>query len=164
MKFVLVAVYMMVMAGCATYSSTYAYRALNDNCNCEEYQSRDKEQRITYRFRATYNMRRGISTTIEIEFTNNSRDTLFLDGGAAKISSRNISYQYNDKLVPLPEIFILPSRSDVVRMVGNDVSGTDDWNKIAGEQLTLTLQGIRLGDHTIKSQRVTFIPENPKLR
>lgn len=154
----------MMFAGCATFTATYSYRAQNDNCNCEEYRIRDKERGIVYRFRAHYKMRRGISTTIEIGITNNSSDTLFLDRGSAKISSRNVSYQYNNKLVPLPETFILPSHSDEVRMVGSDVSGEEDWNKIAGEQLTLTLQGIRLGDRTVASQRVTFIPENPKLR
>jgi hypothetical protein len=163
MKRVLVTMCMMI-AGCATFTSTYSYRAINDNCNCEEYRSHDKERRILYRFRAYYNMRGGIHTTIEIEITNNGNDTLFLDNGAVKISSKNISYQYNNKLVPLPHLFIEPSHSDVVRMVGSDISGTDDWNKIAGEQLTLTLQGIRLGERPVASQRVTFIPVNPKLQ
>ena len=164
MKYILTIVCAMAIAGCATFTSTYAYRVLNDNCNCEEYRSYDRALKIAYRFRAHYNMQRGFKTTIEITFTNNSRDTLFLDGGSAKISSHNISYQYNNKLVPLPGTFILPSHSDEVRMVGSDVSGEEDWNKIAGEQLTLTLQGIRLGDRMVTTQRITFVPENPKLR
>ena len=152
-----------MIAGCASTSSTFFYRVATDNCNCEEYRISDKEHKIDYLFRARYKMQRGIITTIEVEFTNRSRDTLFLDQGTVKISSRNVPYQYNDKFVPLPHTMILPSRSDVVIMTGSDVSGIDDWNKIAGEQLTLTLQGMRLGERALPQQLVTFIPTNPKL-
>jgi hypothetical protein len=108
-------------------------------------------------------MRNGLQTTIEIEVINTSNDTLFFDLGTAKISSRNISYQYNNKFIPLPHITIPPFHSDIVRMTGSDVSGVDDWNKIAGEQLALTLQGLRLGEKSLKSQQVTFAPMNPKI-
>lgn len=162
MRYVFVTV-CLVIGGCATFTSTYSYRALNEDCNCEEYQTQDKDRKITYHFRAHYNMHGGVNTTIEIEITNNGDDTLFLDAGSAKISSRNISYQYNNKLVPLPHLFIEPSHSDVVRMVGSDISGTDDWNKIAGEQLTLTLQGMRSGNRPVAAQHVTFVPTNPRL-
>lgn len=119
---------------------------------------------MEYRFRAHYKMRNGLQTTIEIEVINNSNDTLYFDLGTAKISSRNISYQYNDKFIPLPHMIIPPFHSDIVRMTGSDVSSEDNWNKIAGEQVSLTLQGIRLEERSISPQTVTFIPENPKIK
>ncbi|MBI4548680.1 MAG: hypothetical protein HY707_11910 [Ignavibacteriae bacterium] len=155
--------YLMVMAGCSTTITTYPYLAITNNCNCEEYSTVDKEYNIEYRFRAHYRMDKGVFTGIKVEITNHSKDTLFLDGGAVKISSRNVSYQYNDKFLPLPALTILPRRSDVLEMAGKDPSETNDWHKIAGEQLTLTLKRLRLGEHEIKAQTVTFVPKNPKL-
>jgi hypothetical protein len=109
-------------------------------------------------------MDKGIITTIEINFVNHSRDTLFFDLAAVKISSKNITYRYNDKFVPLPHLIILPSRSDLVTMSGNDITQRDDWNKIAGEQMAVTLKGLRLGEQILPEQTVTFIPENPKMK
>ena len=106
----------------------------------------------------------GIATTIEIQFTNHSRDTLFFDLATVRISSRNIAYRYNDKFLPLSHPAILPSHTDVVTMSGNDLTQQDDWNKIAGEQLTVTLKGLRLGERILPDQTVTFIPENPKMK
>jgi hypothetical protein len=152
------------MTGCAGAPATYIYHAMNDGCNCEEFTAHDRMNRITYIFRARYRMEEGISTSIVVHILNLSSDTLFLDQGTARISSRNINYQYNNKSVPLPRLIIEPQGSDVVEMTGRDISGDEDWNKIAGEQLTLTLLGLRLGDHFIPQQVVTFIPENPKLQ
>ena len=163
MRCKLVVIGLIVFAGCGTISSVYTYRVMTGNCNCEEYRTADKVHNVRYLFRAHYRMNHGIVTSIEVEIMNRSRDTLFLNQGTAKISSRNISYQYNDKSLPLPHLVILPSGSDVVYMTGSDISGSDDWNKIAGEQLTLTLQGIRLGERMIAPQQVTFVPVNPKI-
>ena len=153
-----------IVGGCASVPTMYPYRVVTDNCNCEEYQTTDNKHKIDFQFHAQYMMDHGIITSIGVKIINRSSDTLFLDQGSVKISSRNVSYQYNDKFIPLPHLLILPVSSDTVTMTGSEVSGGDDWNKIAGEQLTLTLQGIRLGDHTLSEQQVTFIPENPKLR
>jgi hypothetical protein len=109
-------------------------------------------------------MNHGIITTIEIEFINESEDTLFLEAGTARVSSRNISYQYNNKHVPLPHLVVMPSHSETVKMEGSDISGKDDWNKIAGEQIVVSVQGIRLNDRKIAAQQVTFVPENPMLK
>lgn len=155
---------MVAISGCSATRSTYSYRAVTDNCNCEEFKLRDKQSRIEYLFRARYRMEGGVITNIEINITNHSRDTLFFDLAAVKITSRNVSYRYNDKFVPLPHIVILPSRSDIVTLSGSDLTGKDDWNKIAGEQLTLTLKGLRLREHLLSEQTVTFIPENPKMK
>ena len=155
---------MLLISGCSALRSTYSYRAITDDCRCEEFKLNDKQHKIDYRFRAHYKMDGGIVTTIEIEFINHSRDTLFFDLTVVKISSRNITYRYNDKFLPLPHSVILPSHADVVTMSGNDLTQQDDWNKIAGEQLTVTLKGLRLGERVLSEQTVTFVPENPKMK
>ena len=176
MKYIIIALAMLALAGCGSTRpagsspptpsarETYTYRAVNDNCNCEEYRTQDRDRGIGYKFRASYKMNHGIITTIEIEFINDSHDTLFLETGTARVSSRNIAYQYNNKHVPLPHLVVAPSRSETVKMEGSDISGKDDWNKIAGEQIVLTLQGIRLSDRKVAAQHVTFVPENPMLK
>ena len=106
----------------------------------------------------------GILTSIEIQFFNSSTDTLFLNVASVRVSSRNISYQYNDKFVPLPSIQIAPNRSDVVTLSGRDINGEDGWHKIAGERLSVTIKGVRLGRIQMSEQEVRFVPENPNLR
>ena len=150
-----------IWSGCA--GSGYAYRAVTDNCNCDEFRAKDERNNIEYRFRARYRMDHGIVTTIEIGFMNKSNDTLFLDPGVVKISSRNIDYRYNNKFIPLPILILPPGSSDDVIMTGTDTSEDDDWNKIAGEQLKITIKGLRLGFNTLGQQSVVFIPVNPKL-
>ena len=152
-----------VVAGCGAAPSMYSYRVITEDCNCDEFRKADGKNNIEYVFRASYTMDHGISTTINVLLLNKSRDTLFLDGDTVRISSRNVSYQYNDRFVPLPHLIIPPFSSDFVRMTGREVNSEEDWNKIAGEQLTLTLQGLRLGDVSIPPQQVTFIPDNPRL-
>jgi len=152
-----------IIAGCAG-GTEYLYRISTDGCNCTEFHLRNESAGITYVFRGTYRMDHGVMTNVEVEFQNRSRDTLFLDPGAVRITSRNIQYRYNDKFIPLPELIILPSHSDVVHLNGSDPSQTNDWNKIAGEQLMVTLRGILLGRKELQEQTVTFVPENPKLK
>ena len=151
------------MAGCMTTGHIYPYRAVSENCNCEEYWVADKQNKVGYLFQAHYRMEDGIVTSIEIKFVNNSIEPLRLDRGAVKVSSRNISYQYNDKFIPLTSMTILPNQSDVVQLTGREVSAKDDWNKIAGERLTVTIKGIRVGDRELPEQSASFVPENPKL-
>ncbi len=150
-------------AGCSGSLSSYAYRALTDDCDCEEYIITDKPYDVEYRFRAGYKMEKGVVTTIRIEFRNGSKDTLFLDPGVVKISSRNISYQYNNKFLPLPHLVIPPSGSDNVVLTGSDITQEDAWNKIAGERLTITIKSMRLGNKTLSQRAVVFVPVNPKL-
>jgi hypothetical protein len=153
----------LILGGCAGSRSGYIYRATTDNCNCEEYQINDGKNKIHYRFRAHYKMDHGIVTTVEIEFINRSDDTLSLDPVVVRIASRNISYRYNNKFIPLPLLVILPGESENVILTGTDTSQQDDWNKIAGEQLTITLQGLRLGESELSRREVVFVPENPRL-
>lgn len=149
--------------GCTGSYTVYPYRAATNNCNCEEYRVSGSRDRVEYRFRAQYTMDNGIVTSIEIEFTNNSgTDTLMFEHSAVKISSRNVSYQYNDKFLPIPLSTIPPRHSDHVTLNGREVTGVEDWNKIAGEQLTITIKGLRLREKELPQQSVVFIPMNPK--
>ncbi len=142
-------------------ASSYLYFATTNNCQCTEFRAMDRQ--IEYRFRAHFQMRDGISTEIEIEFLNASSDTLYLTSATARVSSRNIPYQFNDKFVPLPPLVIHPHGSNIITLSGNDVSGQDDWHKIAGEQITVTVKGMRLGWNELALQEVKFVPTNPYL-
>ena len=153
---------LIVLAGCSTSRIAYPYLAATDNCHCLDFHVHDGK--IDYLFHASYRMDDGVLTTVDITFTNrSSRDTLFTGLGSVKVSSRNITYQYNDRFLPLPILTINPRSSNIVHLSGRDISGEDDWHKIAGEQLTVTIKGVRLGDATLRPQEVDFIPENPKL-
>src|SRR6266850_1031738 len=159
-EFLGTAITILSVSGCASVGAlSYPYVAITNNCRCTEYRS--MEGRLEYRFRANYRMQGGIVTSIEIEFVNSSNDTLSLNVGSVKVSSRNIPYQYNSKFVPLPPIEVTPHSSEIVRLTGRDVSGEDDWHKIAGEQLTISIKGIRLGKSEMPMQEVAFVPENP---
>ena len=161
MKYVLTILFSLFLAGCAAGPTVYPYLASNDNCNCEEY--RITLYNIEYTYRAHYRMEMGFSTLIEIEFNNRSNDTLSLEYASVRVSSRNVSYQYNDKFVAMPVIIIPPGRSDMIQMKGNSRDTNENWNIIAGEQLTLTTRGIRLGSKMLPEMSVVFIPVNPKL-
>lgn len=143
-------------------TTTYAYRITNDGCNCEEYTASEAE--VEYRFRANYRMDTGILTSIEIEFENESDDTLYFDRGTLRIASRNVKYQYNNKFIPIGDIVVPPHDSYSMPLQGKEITDRDNWHKIAGEQLSLTLRGLRLGDRQLKEQTVNFIPENPNFR
>jgi len=146
-------------SGCApTY---YPYRAITNECNCEQYSIR--EENVEYLFHARYRMDGGVASEIDITLLNLSNDTLSLDLGAARVTSSNVAYQYNDKFLPLPIIQIKPHESDSIKLIGRDLSGKNDWLKIAGERLSVVLKGIRLGTRELPPQTVTFIPQNPKL-
>jgi hypothetical protein len=147
------------LSGCSSY---YAYRAVNEDCNCEEYILHDGA--IEYRFHAEYEMHDGVATTIEIELFNGSNEKLSLDLAEAKVSSRNIAYQYKDKFLPLPSLTVGPHSSDVVKLKGKEISGEDNWHEIAGERMTVTIKGLMLGQNILKEQNITFVPVNPKLK
>lgn len=144
---------------------TFDYTASNDDCHCKEYKVVDK-MGVEYVFTAKYHVDNSVATTLVIEFKNTSaKDSLRLDPGVVKISSRNVAYQHNDKFLPLPDMRVGPGRSDRLELNGRDVqSGTDEWNKIAGEQLTVTIKGMRLGRRTLVEQTVTFVPDNPRMK
>lgn len=144
--------------------STFGYLVQNDDCRCEEYATTDPKSPVHYRFRASYRMEEGFITSINIRFENRGADTLFLDPGAVMVSSRNVDYQYNNKFIPLPDMVVPPGESEELDLDGKEVTSSPTWRKIAGEQLTLTLKGLRFGGKTLEKQVVRFVPENPMLR
>lgn len=149
-----------LLAGCAP--AIYPYFVADDGCNCVDYSRRDGP--VEYLFHAQYRMSDGVDTKLGITFINRSNDTLTLDLALIRITSRNISYQYNDKFIPLPPLHIAPHERDSVLLAGRDVSGNDDWHVIAGERLKVTIRGVKVGGRSMQEQDVTFVPENPKLR
>jgi hypothetical protein len=144
--------------------STFDYLVQNEECRCEEYTTSDRKYPVGYRFRASYRMEEGFITSISVRIENRGTDTLFLDPGSVMVASKNVDYQYNNKFIPLPDMVIPPGESQDLDLDGKEVTAAPSWRKIAGEQLTLTLKGMRLGEKTLAKQVVTFVPENPMLR
>lgn len=145
-------------------NDVFDYEAANEDCQCKEYEVKDGRG-VEYTFRANYKVGNAIITTIEIEFRNKGNDTLRLDPGVIKVESRNVAYRLNGKFLPLPDMKIAPGNSDHLQLDGQDMEAVDrEWNKIAGEQLTVTIKGMRLGRHELSQQTVTFIPENPRMK
>ncbi len=152
----------MVLAGCAT---TVPYRALNDDCNCESYTARDPDGKMTSTVSASYRIDDGITTYITILMKNTGSDTLDLSLAYVKISSRNIPYHSNNKSIPLDILFVLPGNEETLRLEGHVDQGKigDPWLKIAGEELEITLKGMRVGHRELAPQVVRFIPHNPNI-
>lgn len=148
------------LAGCTPH---YSFRVTTDNCRCEEFTLKGTRYPVDYVFRATYAMDDGIVTEIGITFVNRGTDSLILYSGGVKVSSRNVEYQYNNRFVPLPFMVIAPGRRERIELTGVDIAGKEDWNKIAGERMTVTIRGIRLGEIRLPEESVEFVPENPKL-
>jgi uncharacterized protein YceK len=144
---------------------TYDYYAVTDDCNCKEYTGQIPGHDIDYSIRANYSIDTTLVTYIEIAFRNNTGEKLKLDPGVVKIVSRNIPYQYNDKFLPLPPLTIQPRSSDHFGLTGKDLHASkNEWNKIAGERLTIVFKGIRLGKKELPEQEVSFVPANPKIK
>jgi hypothetical protein len=144
--------------------TTFGYLVQNEGCRCEEYTASDKKYPVGYTFRATYRMEEGFITSISIRFENRGVDTLHLDPGSVMVASKNVDYQYNNRFIPLPDMVIPPGESEELKLDGKEVTTAPSWRKIAGEQLTLTIKGMRLGEKILDKQVVTFVPENPMLR
>ncbi len=143
--------------------STFSYLVRNENCGCREYTTSDRKYPVRYRFEASYRMDAGFITSIRVTFDNRSADTLFLDPGSLMVASKNIEYQYNNKFIPLPDLVVPPGDDEEINLDGREVTSAPSWRKIAGEQMTLTLKGMRLGEKVLGAQSVTFVPENPLL-
>ncbi len=140
---------------------SYAYRIVTADCNCAQYHVTEGRFGVEYTFQAQYRMDNGIVTEVTIDVRNNSRDTIFVDRAAAKVSSKNVQYTYNDKFLPLPILMIPPGESNTITLSGKERTGVNNWLEIAGEQFTVTLRGLRNLTATLPPQTVTFVPENP---
>jgi hypothetical protein len=169
-------VFVLLFAGCSSAIrnsiserapgvDTYDYLAVTENCNCAEFRAQVPGYDIGYVIRANYSIDTTLVTYIEITFSNNTNENLSLDPGVVKITSRNMSYAYNDKFLPLPQMTIRPRSSERFVLTGKDLHASkNEWNKIAGERMTIVMKGIRLGEKELPQQEISFVPDNPKVK
>lgn len=151
------------LAGCA---GTYPYHVVNDGCQCERYTVTDEANSIVYSATGSYSVDGEIRTQIELAITNNNRDTLDLSLAYVKVSSRNVPYRYNDLFLPIEIMNVAPGKKGLLTLVGEsaNLDVRDPWLKIAGEELVITVKGMRVNGREILTQVITFVPHNPKLR
>ena len=156
-----------LLAGCAPTSLTprgIAYRVTTGGCQCELFMVRDPSQPVRYEFAAAYEIDEEFVTRIILTFHDEGKASLTFTDAYARVASRNIPYQYNNRFVPLATDSVLPRSSRTVTLVGRAVLKTPDpWLAVAGEELTVTIRGIKYGARTLAEQSVTFVPRNPKL-
>jgi hypothetical protein len=169
-RWVVVVLLGMVLGGCASRVAApsrdaYPYHAMNNDCSCEHYVVSDARLPIQYEFSAVYSVEEGITTRIVIVIKNNAPDTLDTSLGLVRVASRNVPYQYNNKFVPLTIPSVPPHDEGTITLVGSStgVSSRDPWLHVAGEEMVVTLKGLRVGRRQVSTQTVRFVPYNPKL-
>lgn len=150
---------------CAACVQTYPYRIVNEQCNCVQYRSQDPHRAVRYTFTAEYSVNSAIASKIEVIISNDTRDTLDLTYAYVKVSSKNVPYRYNDKFLPVHVPAVLPLSSQTLTLAGESRSSDDGdpWLSVAGEELVVTLKGLRFGESELTQQVVRFVPENPRL-
>jgi hypothetical protein len=150
------------LAGCAPH--TYNFLVTNEDCKCSTYTVTDKENRITYVFTATYSLDDNMLTTITMRVRNGSDKVLSFNLAHVRVSSQRFDYRYNNKFVPFNPLAIGPGEKQEIQLVGQaEVKDNDEWLRIAGEKMTVTIRGIRLGDKELEIEDLEFVPVNPKL-
>lgn len=158
----------LVLGGCSSIFTSsgdvYPYRATTGDCNCQHFTSVDPKEPIRYEFTATYRVDTVITTAITVVVHNGSPDTLDLSLGAVRVTSRNVRYRYNDRFVPIMIPAVPPHDQRTLTLVGSadGVASADPWLSIAGEQVVLTIKGLRLRSKELAAQTVQFVPSNPK--
>lgn len=152
-----------VFAGCGT--SVYPYLATNDDCSCELFRVAADRFGVVYTFSARYSLNDVMNTRITVSMQNNGSDTLDLTLAYIKISSRNFPYRYNDKFLPVTVPSVPPGGARMLELDGEvDMSDRPDpWTAIAGEELVVTLEGMRVNGKQLAPEVVRFVPRNPKL-
>jgi hypothetical protein len=151
-----------LLAGCAPH--TYDFLVTNRDCNCSKYTINDKENRITYVFTATYSLDDNMLTTITMRVRNGSDKVLSFNLAHVRVSSQRFDYRYNNKFVPFNPLAIGPGEKQEIQLVGQvEVKDNDEWLRIAGEKMAVTIRGIRLGDKELQIEDLEFVPVNPKL-
>jgi hypothetical protein len=152
-----------LFVGCAS-PHVYDFLATNGDCNCSRYVVKDKENRITYEFTATYSLDDNMLTTITMRVVNDSRKVLSFNLARVRVSSDRFDYRYNNKFVPFNPLEIRPGEQNEIVLVGQaEVKEKDAWLRIAGEKMVVTIRGIRLGDKEVQLEDLQFVPVNPKL-
>jgi hypothetical protein len=145
-------------------TSSYPYRIVTDNCNCEQFTFKDQRGRFEIDVSARYTVNDKVTSTIELQFRNKSRLVLSLRQGYIKGTSANIRYPFNDRFQPLPLVDIAPGGRYSMTVTGEDVQTSENpWLKIAGEKVVLEIRGATLGGKTIPPIQLTLVPYNPKL-
>jgi hypothetical protein len=158
-----------VLSGCSSIVKsptvdTYPYRAMNNNCSCERFTSVDPKVPVHYEFSATYKVDKKITTEITVLVRNGTADTLDMSLGAIRVASRNVQYRYNNRFVPVTIASVPPHDERTLTLVGSETGegSSDPWLPIAGEQMVLTLKGLRLRGKELAPQTIQFVPSNPK--
>lgn len=159
----------MFLSGCSSVfkssstTDTYPYRAMNNNCSCERYTTADPKVPVRYEFSATYKVDKRITTEITVVVHNGTADTLDMSLGAIRVASRNVQYRYNNKFVPVTIPSVPPHDERTLTLVGTATGDSmDPWLPIAGEQMVLTLKGLRFRGKELATQTIQFVPSNPK--
>jgi len=152
-----------LLVGCAS-THVYDFLVTNRDCNCAKYTVKDNENRITYEFTATYSLDDNMLTTITMKVVNGSRQALSFNLARVRVSSSRFPYRYNNKFVPFNALTINPGEENEIVLVGQaEVKERDEWLRIAGEKMVVTIRGIRLGDKEVQIEDIQFVPVNPKL-
>jgi hypothetical protein len=119
---------------------------------------------VRYEFAAAYEIGDEFVTRIALTVYDDGKAGLTFTDAYVRVSSRNVSFQYNDRFVPLATDPIAAQSSRTITLVGRAApKGPDPWRAVAGEELVVTIRGIRYGAHTLGARSVTFVPRNPKL-
>ena len=168
-KAAILAVFGFFVGGCSSVVNTpttdaYPYRAMNDDCSCELFTTADPKVPVRYEFSASYRVDKSIITEIKVVVHNGSSDTLDMSLGSIRVSSRNVPYRYNNKYVPVTIAAVPPHEERTLTLVGSGIGEepADPWLHIAGEQLVLTIKGLRLRAKELARQTIQFVPSNPK--
>jgi hypothetical protein len=152
-----------LLVGCGS-THVYDFLATNGDCNCSRYIVKDKENRITYEFTATYSLDDNMLTTIAMKVVNGSQKVLSFDLARVRVSSNRFDYRYNNKFVPFNPLEIRPGEQNEIVLIGQaEVKEGDTWLRIAGEKMVVTIRGIRLGEKELQIEDLQFVPVNPKL-
>ncbi len=158
----LLAAVVVLLGGC---SHTYPYRISNEGCACREFVSADSTHHVTYRYSARYTVGGGIRTEIDLVILNTGPDTLWLADAFVKIASRNIPYPENDRYLRVGVRFVPPHGQRTLTMKGEYAlqNGEDPWLRVAGEEVTVMMEGQTMNGGRLAKQEVQLVPENPYL-
>ncbi len=166
----LAGLFALFMAGCATTKTAVTprgveYRVTTDNCQCERYSTKDPAMPVRYDFAAAYDIEDEFVARINITIHNDGKQTLTFTDAYVKVASRNVSFQYNNRFVPLAADPIGPNEERTIPLVGRAApKQPDPWLAVAGEEMAVTVKGVKYGSHSLAEQTVTFVPRNPKLQ
>ncbi len=167
-KALLAGLFGLLLAGCATTAVTprgIEYRVTTGNCQCEQYSAKDPKLPVRYDFAAAYDIEDEFVARINITVHNDGKQALTFTDAYVKVTSRNVPFQYNDRFVPLATGPIGPESERTIPLVGRAAARqTNPWLAVAGEEMVVTVKGVKYGSRTLAEQTVTFVPRNPKLQ